>query len=92
MKFPAEFLLGTTRESFHIAGYKVGFVERTTAPSGDFADVLVTCLHHVFFVGGEIADFQHVFSFFNRPGCPSYPYLLDTGGGAPQGTALCCLT
>jgi hypothetical protein len=77
------FLLGEIWESFHIQGYKVGFLHRTTSPAPDFPNVLISTLQVILTVQGEITSYEHVYYFYNRAGYPSHSYLFDAGHGAP---------
>jgi hypothetical protein len=76
-------LLGEIWETFHIQGYQVGFLHRTTSPAMDFPNVLMSTLHVVLAVEGEITSYEHVYYFYNQAGFPSHSYLFDAGQGAP---------
>ena len=76
-------LLGEIWESFHIQGYKVGFLHRTTTPATDIPNVLVSTLKVILAVLGDVTSYEHVYYFHNRAGYPSHSYLFDAGQGAP---------
>ena len=75
--------LGEIWESFHVQGYKVGFLRRTTTPAMDFPNVLMSTLQVILAVEGQITSYEHIYYFHDRPGFPSHSYLFDAGQGAP---------
>jgi hypothetical protein len=76
-------LLGELWEAFYIQGYQVGVLHRTTTPTADLPNVLMSTLRVVLTVQGEITSFEHIYYFHDRAGFPSHSYLFDAGQGAP---------
>jgi hypothetical protein len=71
-------LLGEVWESFYVEGHKVGFLHRITTTTSN-PEILVSKLH----IRYGVANFQHIFSFYNKTGYPPHSYIFDTNDGAP---------